>query len=343
MAAGDQRPTPELGPASDGIGAFEGPAREAGVELARLAAANHEIVTGAQLKRLGIGRRRIGRWAANGRLHRLYRGVFTVGSPRLSGEGRWLAAVRACGPDALLSHLSAGALWGLLSTDPALVHVTTPRCRKGHPGIRVHRPRRAVADADRVQRGGIPVTSAARTWFDLAAMLGDRRLKDALSRGEREGILDPAALATALGRRRGVRGQAAARRVLGAHRSAHGIRFRSGLERTFWEAWMARGLAAPEVNARACGLEVDLLWRRAKLAVELDGARWHRTGADRERDELRNRLLTEAGYTVLRFTEAEIATDLEACLTTTASALTNERRVRDVRNQGRRGDSGGAT
>ena len=39
-----------------------------------------------------------------GRLHPLWRGVYAVGRPEVSREGRWMAAVLSCGPRALLSH-----------------------------------------------------------------------------------------------------------------------------------------------------------------------------------------------------------------------------------------------
>ena len=51
-----------------------------------------------QLLWAGLSRSGIKRWAAAGRLHRLYRGVYAVGHTNLSREGQWIAAVLACGP-----------------------------------------------------------------------------------------------------------------------------------------------------------------------------------------------------------------------------------------------------
>jgi len=48
-----------------------------------------------------------------GRLHRVHGGVYTVGYRRVSKQGWWMAAVLASGPDAVLSHHTAAALWGL--------------------------------------------------------------------------------------------------------------------------------------------------------------------------------------------------------------------------------------
>src|SRR4029450_613126 len=84
-----------------------------------------------------------------GHLHRIHRGVFAVGHPGLSREGRWMAAVLACGPHAVLSHISAAELWGMLrskrrpsppsSEDAAHVTVPTQAGRRPRHGIVVHR------------------------------------------------------------------------------------------------------------------------------------------------------------------------------------------------------------
>jgi hypothetical protein len=48
-------------------------------------------------------------------------------------------------------------------------------------------------------------------------------------------------------------------------------------------------------------LEIDMLWPEAKLAVELDGRRFHEHAAARARDKARDRELVLAGFRVLRF------------------------------------------
>jgi hypothetical protein len=103
--------------------------------IARLAASQHGIVTTAQLRASGISFPGINRRVQTARLHRLHRGVYAVGHRRLSKEGRWMAAVLACGPGAVLSHLSAAELWrirrraGRASVDhgeSVASHVTVP-------------------------------------------------------------------------------------------------------------------------------------------------------------------------------------------------------------------------
>jgi Protein of unknown function (DUF559) len=49
----------------------------------------------------------------SGRLHRLHQGVYVLGHRPATAEVRWAAAVMACGPEAVLSHRSAAAAWGI--------------------------------------------------------------------------------------------------------------------------------------------------------------------------------------------------------------------------------------
>jgi hypothetical protein len=94
------------------------------VGLAQLAGAQWGVVSRGQLRALGFGRGAIERRLSVGRLHVVHRGVYAVGHRALRVEGRWLAAVLACGDGAVLSHRSAAAHWGLLASQQAVVDVT---------------------------------------------------------------------------------------------------------------------------------------------------------------------------------------------------------------------------
>ena len=80
--------------------------------MAELAARQRGIVTAAELRGCGLSRHEIATWVRNGHLHEKHRGVYAVGHRELTIEGRWLAAVKACGKEAALSHYAAAALWG---------------------------------------------------------------------------------------------------------------------------------------------------------------------------------------------------------------------------------------
>lgn len=167
--------------------------------MARLAAVQYGFVSHRQLERLGYSSAAIGRAICAGRLHKLDRGTYAVGHPSVSQHGRCLAAVLAAGKGAVLSHASAGWLWGLLATFPARSHVTTPQRGHRKRASRIHHST-ILEERDLTAREAIPTTTVPRTLLDLAANLGTRPLGSALERAERLALLDLAAIDDLLGR-----------------------------------------------------------------------------------------------------------------------------------------------
>lgn len=147
--------------------------------LARLAANQHGVVSLDQLRAIGISADAAKHRVRTGRLHGVHRGVYAVGYSRLSDEGKWKAAVLACGPGAALSHRSAAALWGLLPVCRGLIDVTVPSHggRRKRAGIRLHRST-SLHPANTTLRRGIAVTTPARTLADL------RRCVDSVQLGK---------------------------------------------------------------------------------------------------------------------------------------------------------------
>src|SRR5207253_1834821 len=110
---------------------------------------------------------------------RIHLGVYAVGHPHLSGRGRWMAAVLACGDGALLSHRSAAAVWGFAPAAASRIDVTAGgRSRHGQPGISLHRVRSLHPD-DHAVRDHIPVTTVARTLLDVSEVMSPRQLERA--------------------------------------------------------------------------------------------------------------------------------------------------------------------
>jgi very-short-patch-repair endonuclease len=276
------------------------------------------VVSAAQLHELGLTRDAIRRRREAGRLHPLHAGVYAVGHSAVGGHGRWLAAVLACGPDAVLSHRSAAELWGLLLVTGRTADVTVPRGRRASAAINLHWPRQ-LEHADRVVRDGIPVTAVARTLLDLAAMLSPRQLEGAFDEADRLGLIDRARLGALCGRR-GQRGVREFRR-LAARLLPATVQTRSALEYRFLTLCRDRGLPEPEANARVAGLEVDVLWRSRRLVVELDGHAYHRGHAAFERDRLRDATLQAAGHRVIRVTHRRLEEDPEAVMATVSRLL----------------------
>jgi hypothetical protein len=151
--------------------------------LARLAGRQHGVVSRAQLYEMGFDNPAVERRSAAGRLHRLHRGAYAVGHTIVPPRGRWLAAVMACGPGAVLSHRSAAALWGIRPTAAARIDVTVPHTSgfRSTARIVVHRSRRPI---EALRLDGIPVTTAGRTLADLATALPRRELEKAAETAE---------------------------------------------------------------------------------------------------------------------------------------------------------------
>ena len=126
------------------------------VRTARLAARQHGLVTSRQLAAVGLTRNAIRRRVAKGRLHRVHPGVYVVGNPLLTREGRWIAAVMAAGPGAALSHPDAAALWDFYDGVGARVHVTAKR-RRFVEGVIVHRVLHKNTIRDFLYRSKLPM------------------------------------------------------------------------------------------------------------------------------------------------------------------------------------------
>src|SRR5215217_1959030 len=130
--------------------------------IVALAERQHEVVTRTQLTALGLGKSAIDARIRAGTLWRVHQGVYAVGRPTLTLHGRFLAVVLSCGPNAVLSHVAAAILWGLLEERGPRIDVTVPRGgqRRRRGAVIVHRA--ALPDADVTTQHGIPVTTPAR-------------------------------------------------------------------------------------------------------------------------------------------------------------------------------------
>jgi very-short-patch-repair endonuclease len=281
------------------------------VAVARLAEAQHGVVARRQLAAAGLTPEAIDHRLRSGRLHCLYRGVYAVGHRVLSREARWMAAVLAAGPNAVLSHRSAGALWGLRRWQGA-VDVTVPSSRHRRPGISWHVTRLPTDEVTSLT--AIPVTTVPRTLLDLAGVLDHRGVERAINEAEVQGYTDPLSLPALIARYPRRRGTTTIRAIL----VAGGIgttRTKSDLEECFLSFVRTRGLPQPELNAPIhLGdrfVEVDCLWRRQRLIVELDGRDTHDTAAAFEADRARDRALTAEGWRIVRVTWRHLHEDAD--------------------------------
>ncbi len=266
--------------------------------IVALAARQQGNVTRAQLLALGLGPAGIACRVRTGRLHREHRGVYSVGRPARTALERASAAVLACGPEALLSHAWALALWALRRGGwPAGVpEVTVPGDRRPK-GIRVHRST-SLSRRDARHHHGIRVTSPARTLLDNAERLSERALARAVNDAMRAPHCNENQLAELLTR-------------CPNHRSAHlltpfvelrGAPTRSELEDAFLAFCERFELPGPLTNTRVGGYEVDAYFPAQRLIIELDGWDFHNDRLTFETDRRRDADALLAGIATVRVT-----------------------------------------
>jgi very-short-patch-repair endonuclease len=269
--------------------------------LAAIATAQHGVIAHGQLFALGYGRGAIRRRLAAGRLHRIHAGVYAAGHARLTVQGRWMSAVLAYGPRALLSHRDGAALWELLPIGGSRIHVTVEaRGVRRRRGIAVHETRHLHAD-DLAIRDGIPVTSLPRTLLDLAEVVPAGTLARAYDQAERLRLLDVRAVTALCDRSPGRHGLKPLGALL-ADRTRPAPETKGELEALFFDFCRANRLPLPACNAMVEGFEVDAVWPAHRLIVELDSWEFHRGKMAFERDRERDAILQAAGYRVIRIT-----------------------------------------
>lgn len=276
-------------------------------EVAELAGRQHAVMSLEQLGALGLGARAVRQRAAVGRLHRVHRAVYSlVPPPLLTVKGRYMAAVLACGPGAVLSHRSAADLHGLRPTSRFRIDVTVPGdSRRTAAALDIHRSR-TLRPTDGTLVDAIPVTTVARTLLDLAAVVTGPQLERALTQAEVLRVFDLGALTEQLERNAHTEGAARVRAALAAYTNDEPTE--SWLEDQFLELLDRTGLPAPErqkwlmLDDGEGPIRADFLWREQRLVLETDGRDAHGTRRAFESDRRRDQRLTRAGWRVVRVT-----------------------------------------
>jgi hypothetical protein len=276
------------------------------VAIATLAATQHGVVALHQLEARGLGGRGARHRVANGRLHRLFPGVYAVGHPSVSIDARRIGAVLACGQGAVLSRFSAATTWGMLNGDGKRFDVVAPGRSGGRVGdagtIDLRRTRR-LPDADVTALRGIPITTVGRTLLDLAGVASARVLQRAVHEAEVMGLLDVEAVLAVIERNPGRRGTRVLRTALGVGAPDP----RNGeLATTFFALCRDYGLPSPRLGVHVDGgdrlYEVDALFEAERLIVELDGRQVHGTARNFQTDRRRDSVLAARDYQTLRYT-----------------------------------------
>jgi len=273
------------------------------------------VVSREQLLGLGWSKDEVNWRLRTGRLHRIYAGVYSL-TPRqlLSRQGFWMAAVLASGADALLSHQTAAALWGLRGYSGGAIHVTVPHKSTSTKLIRRHFS--VVPDDEHETEEGIPLTSVHRTIFDLAVTEPLDAVIAMIKEAEYRNRYDRLSLPELLDRYPAKRGSRNLRFALRRLSEEPTGRKRSKLEERFAPFLRRHRLSLPRFNdwivLGARRFQVDCHWPLLRLIVELDGWEGHSSRSAFEDDRARDRILHAAGFTVIHLTWSQLDSEPEA-------------------------------
>jgi very-short-patch-repair endonuclease len=261
----------------------------------------------------------VGRGLTSGRFRHLYRGVYLVG-PVEPDRALEMGAVLFGGPSAVLSHTSALRLWEMSQIDPPRpVHVTVPGSgRRRRPAVVFHRVE-ALAEDERGNLDGIPITTPARTIADVAGMLASRELEQAVAVGEREGLVTSKELAQLTERYPRRPGMPLLRAILRERNECHFTR--SEAERRCLQLLRNAELPRPHTNVTVGPYELDLFWPEAGVAIEIDGWEHHSRRARFEADRRKDNWLRARGIDVIRLSWRQITHQATASAVQVGQAL----------------------
>jgi very-short-patch-repair endonuclease len=262
-------------------------------QIARIANRQFGHVTRHQLLDLDVPPRSITRWVQTGRLIQVHAGVYAVGHQQRTAIAVAMAAVLACGDQAVLSHDSAAALWGV-GTWPPLPEVTAPHHRRRN-SINAHRTE-TLTPKDIRRHRNIRVTSPSRTILDIQAHLTDDQLVRAVNELRLQKHLRATELDRLLTRSKRISN------LIDPQQEPT----RSTMEDRFLAFCRTHGLPEPKLNVKLFGHEVDALFEQEKVIVELDSWTHHKERQNFESDRERDAVAAEHGYLTVRVTWARM-------------------------------------
>jgi hypothetical protein len=276
--------------------------REATASIRALAERQYGVVAHRQLLDIGLGEGMVFRRLEAGLLISLHKGVYALAHTGIRREGRWMAAVLACGPGAVLSHFNAGCLWGICgSYGPTEVLRQSGGFKAGgHRGVRLHQTRRLREYEVTIERG-IPVVTMERVLLDLAGRTDSKRLERMVVQAYKRDGFSWDRLGRIIARRRGCKGVGRLRQIA-LEVNPEALEAKSVSEVDFLGLWRDVSALVPAVNVLVEGHLVDFLWSEQKVIVETDSWTHHGDPPTFEDDHQRDVDLIAVGYQVHRTT-----------------------------------------
>lgn len=282
------------------------------VAVSRVAEQHHGVFAAHHLRELGVARHERNYRLSAGRWAIVYEGAYRIAGVPLSWHGRVLAACWAGGVRAVASHRTAAELWQFPGRNTTFIELTCPRWHRArHDDLVVHESRVTEQLPSTIEC--IPVTSAARTLFDLAAVVGPGTLDLAVESALRRRLTEVAELQDVLQRlgRRGRAGIANIRRVLDAHDPSRALT-ESEAERRLLLALGRHGLPAPVVQYEIRDddgrlvARVDFAYPDHHIAIEYDSFEHHTGRAAIVRDGARRNAIVALGWLPITATARDL-------------------------------------
>lgn len=292
--------------------------------ISEIARVQHGVVARWQLMGRGWSREEVAWRIRVGRLQRVHAGVYSLGPPQLLARtGRWMAAVLASGPNALLSHWSAAAFWGIRPNGRSRIDVTVPH--RSRSSAAIHRHFSQLPSDEQTIEDGLPVTTVPRTIFDLAATADLDIVVAMIREAEFLELWDRLSLPHLLERYPGRRGSRKVQAALARVVEEPSGRKRTKLEEVFEPFLHRHRLPLPRFNdpiwVGSKLYVVDCHWPDTSQIVELDGWEGHGTRSAFRDDRARDRTLRVAGYSVTRLTWNQLEDEPESIASDLRSLL----------------------
>jgi very-short-patch-repair endonuclease len=242
----------------------------------------------------------IQRRIASGGLIRVHPGVYLVGHRAVDPLAYETAALFACRPHAMLSHHTAGRLWKVPVPAGGPIHVTVVgRTRRSLPTVRVHHLKR-LPDRELRRYAGLPITSPSLTILDLAGVLRQEELSEALNEARVQRLLTDADLRSTLRSHPTRSGANTLAKLLKSERGPRVLR--SKAERIALQVLREHDLEPDESDYPIGPYRVDFFYRLERLVVEVDGYAFHSTRKRFVHDRRRSAYLASRGFQLFPLT-----------------------------------------